>query len=432
MLRRGSIALAASLLAHLTLVVVLLARGLGTWSGPVDVELTGVHLEEIKDLPLGAPPAGDRPAAPEKPRKPRARPRPADEATVATPSEVDERNGAAAMNDDSAPAPTSDLGAYGPTGSRLTVLLRLDRLRGTDYAAPIDDLLMHLPDRRYLLQGTGLELFTDFDALLIATPNPRDPTVTFVVARHHVEEDALRAALSRGARASDRPLTWRTQHGRPVGERRFRKAQAEARDPETVEARDDRLIVLAAPRLAVVTPRAYLDLMFKPASGADGGAPDAAPGEEETTARGAGAWAALLNRISADEGLMPPDGVVLIRAVDMFKPAGTPRDASPTLYGMEVPSEVNGFVALDDAPALDITARFKAEAPARHWEVEWPGLQRKLRSNPLVMLSGFSGVVARATVVRNENAVRLRIGVSRDEALRLLTLAVQLLTNRGL
>ena len=50
------------------------------------------------------------------------------------------------------------------------MLLRLDRMRGTDYAAPVDDLLMHLPDCRALLQGTGLELFTDFDALLIATP----------------------------------------------------------------------------------------------------------------------------------------------------------------------------------------------------------------------------------------------------------------------
>jgi hypothetical protein len=294
---------------------------------------------------------------------------------------------------------------------------------------------MHLPDRRALLQGTGLELFTDFDALLVATPNPRDPMVTFVVARHHLEEAALRAALTKGARAGDRPLTWRTQYGRLVGERRLRKGGADDDEPAArgFEARDDRLVVLAAPRLAVVTPRAYLDLMFKPAAVPDGGAADAGPGsEDEATGRRAGAWASLLNRIAADEGLMPPDGVVLIRAVDMFKPAGTSADASPVLYGMEVPPEVKGFIALEDAPVLDITGTFKTEAPARHWETEWPALQRKLRANPLVMLSGFSGVVARATLAREGNAVRLRLGVTRDETLRLLTLAVQILTSRGM
>ncbi len=446
MLRRGSLGLALSLLAHLALVVILLVRGGGGFSGPIDIEMTGgVHLEEVKDVPLGAPQPGDK--GQEKARKARTRaPRvAADEGTLGTRPDDQDRKGAAATEDDSAPAPTSDLGAYGPTGSRLTVLLRLDRLRGTDYAAPIDDLLMHLPDRRFLLQGTGLELFTDFDALLVATPNPRDPTVTFVVARHHLEEEALRAALNRGARAGERPLTWRVQYGRPVGQRRVRKVEPDATLPPGLDARDDRLVVLAAPKLAVVTPRAYLDLMFKPSPAPNGpgeAAPggvrpavnEAAPGSEDPqSSQRAGVWANLLTRISADEGLMPPDGVVLIRAVDMWKPAGTPGDASPVLYGMEIPQEVKGFIAVEDAaPVLDITGTFKTEAPARHWETVWPGLQRKLRTNPFVMLSGFSGVVARATLVREGDAVRLRLGVSRDEALRLLTFAVQMLTSRGM
>ena len=79
-----------------------------------------------------------------------------------------------------------------------------------------------------------------------------------------------------------------------------------------------------------------------------------------------------------------------------------------------------------------MSGTFKTEVPARHWEVEWPTLQRKLRTNPLVMLSGFSGVVARASLTREGNTVRLRLGVSRDEAVRLLTLAVQILTSRGM
>jgi hypothetical protein len=442
MLRRGGLGLALSLLAHVVLVLLLLARGMGGLTGPVDVELAG-GLTEVKDLPLGAPDPGDKPAA-EKARKARVRaPRvKEEEGTLGTRPDEEARKGTG-IEDDSAPAPTRDLAAYGPSGSRLTVLLRLDRLRGTEYAAPVDDLLMHLPDRRALLQGTGLELFTDFDALLIATPNPRDPAVTFVVARHHLEEEALRAALNRGARAADRPLTWRIQFGRPVGERRVRKtAPALSQDQDAqagtlrgLEARDDRLVVLAAPKLAVVTPRAYVDLMFKPRSLPDGAATSALPaGDEDGGAAPApsAVWANLLGRIAADEGLMPPDGVVLIRAVDMWKPAGVPGDAPPVLYGMAVPSEVNGVIGLEDGATVDLSGTFKTDAPARHWELEWPALQRKLRTNPLVMLSGFSGVVARASLAREGNTVRLRLGVSRDEAVRLLTLAVQILTSRGM
>jgi hypothetical protein len=76
--------------------------------------------------------------------------------------------------------------------------LRLDRLRGTDYAAPVDELLIRLPDRRDFVSGTGLDLFMDFDALLVATPNPLDPSVTFVAVRHHLDDAKVRAALEPG------------------------------------------------------------------------------------------------------------------------------------------------------------------------------------------------------------------------------------------
>ena len=88
-----------------------------------------------------------------------------------------------------------DLRNYGPEGSRLTALLRLDRLRassvGSSYLAAIDQLLVLLPDRRRLLDGTGLDLYRDFDALLIATPEPHNDKVTFLAARHRLKDATL-------------------------------------------------------------------------------------------------------------------------------------------------------------------------------------------------------------------------------------------------
>jgi len=425
MWRRWTWAVALSVLAHFALVGVVVGfgarHGLG---GRVDIEITGMRLDEIKDLPLGGPAGGgEAKGHARRHARNRAAPAPASGTLLSHADDREQAGAASAADDENAPAPTSDLNAYGPQGSRLTALLRLDRLRGSDYAAPVDALLMRLPDRRDLLEGTGLDLFDAFDALLIATPHPLDPSVTFLAARHHVDEVALRAALGRGARATDRVLTWRNEAGRPIGERHARRGAPAA----GLAARDDRIIILAAPGLAVVTPPAYRAMLLAPppapAVGADGGAgPDGGARGVETLG-----WAPLLSRIGAEEGLMPPDGDLMVSAVDIFKPTGDSGEGPRLLYGMEVPPSVSGVVGLDDSPFVDVEAEFKTEEPARHWESEWPNLIGKLRANPIVLLSGFSPLLSRATLTREGRIIRLHVSATRDETLRLLTFALHML-----
>jgi hypothetical protein len=425
MSRRWSLALGLSVLVHLALIG--LPLGLGAWrpSGPVDIELTGLKLDEVKDLPLGGPAGGKGTA--HAPR--RAHHRAPAEGTLAAKADERERPGrATSSEDDTAPAPSNDLSSYGPKGSRLTILLRLDRLRGSDYVAPVDALLQRLPDRRDLLEGTGLDLFESFDALLIATPHPLDPSVTFLAARHRLDDAALRAALNRGAKATDRVIAWRTQAGRPVGERRPRRGL-----PPGAASRDDRLIVLAAPGLAIVTPPAYRALLMAPRApapvpdggaapdGADGGAPDGG-------APGAAAWATMLDRIDAEEGLIPLDGVAMVSAVDIFKTSAHASGVPPVLYGMEVPSAVSAVIGLDDDGVfLDLDGQFPVEGQARHWEDEWPTIQHKLAANPIVLLTGFSPLVSHATLTRDGLSMRLHVSATHDEMQRLLALALRFL-----
>ena len=59
-------------------------------------------------------------------------------------------------------------------------------------------------------------------------------------------------------------------------------------------------------------------------------------------------------------------------------------------------------------------------------------LQRKLRTHPYAILTGFSSLVSRATLTREGNTVRLHLTVTHDETVRLLTLALQILASRGL
>ena len=309
------------------------------------------------------------------------------------------------------------------------MLLRLDRLRGTDFAAPVDALLARLPDRRDLLEGTDLDLFQAFDALLIATPHPLDPSVTFLAARHHLDDAGLRAALGRGAKATDRVLSWRTVGGRPVGERHPRRGLP----PGTPPSRDDRIIVLAAPGLAIVTPPSYRALLMAPHLPIDAGVPpdggvDGGGSGADAGAPGALDWTSMLWRISAEEGLMPPDGALMVSAVDIFKTAEGAGGPPPVLYGMEVPAAASAVVGFDDDNAfLDVEGTFVADGPAQHWETEWPALQHKLSTNPLVMLGGFSPLLSHATLTRDGHTVHVHLSATHEETLRLLTLALHMI-----
>src|SRR6185436_3777410 len=266
-MRRVSLALLVSLGVHVGIVVG--AFGISAWRGlsfARNVEVVPITLESVKELPLGPPPIGSKPptaVAIVPPRRPRVAPHKA--------GSLPTENRDAGAPPDARPAPEpkptreakpGDLQSYGPEGSRLTALLRLDRLRaspqGRAYIGPVDELLRLMPDRRRLLEGSGLDMYRDFDALLIATPNPFDDAVTFLAVRHNLTDLQLRAALDRGAVVAGRPIEWHEEAGRPVGVR-------------SGAGRDDRLFVLPQKGLAVIAPPAYAHLLLQRA-GADAGA----------------------------------------------------------------------------------------------------------------------------------------------------------------
>ncbi|HEY8922946.1 MAG TPA: hypothetical protein VIU64_01125, partial [Polyangia bacterium] len=402
------------------------------------------------------PPAANAEPGPERPRRREPKARPAED-TVAPeePSPVPP------------PRPQS-VRSYGPAGSRVTALLRVDRLRGTPYASSVDALLLRLPDRRDLLEGTSLDLYRDVDALLIATPNPLDPAVTFLAVRHRLTDGALREALERGARATGRTLKWRTERGRPFAERL--RAAATPGGASDWRGRDERLILLPAPKLAVVTPPAYRSLILRggaaarPARRDRGAGPGAAGGREGAGAGGtsgeaggaggagpaegsaSGArdehanWAALVRRIDAEDSIMPPDAVVMLSAEDIF---GAPRargggravaatrgsvdddgggQARGAILGLPAPRLLTATLGISPEPFSNADLTFFDESDATRWEAAWPDLRQKLRSNPLVVLTGFSGLLGRITLERAGAVLHVHVQATEMELVRLLQL----------
>ena len=65
---------------------------------------------------------------------------------------------------------------------------------------------------------------------------------------------------------------------------------------------------------------------------------------------------------------------------------------------------------------------FFEESDAARWEGAWPDLRQKLRSNPLVVLTGFSGLLGRITLEREGPVLHVHIQATEMELVRLLQL----------
>jgi hypothetical protein len=465
-MRRILLAFTLSLAVHAALVVSAVA--LAAWRGFAlvpPVRLAAIAID-VKELPLGggrstgAKSEDEGAAHPvRRPKAARARVSHASAVVALAPdggaADASAQAGQAAPDGgreaDSGRRRPGDLRNYGPEGSRLTALLRLDRLRASasksSTVAAIDQLLVLLPDRRRLLDGTGLDLYRDFDALLIATPEPRNDKVTFLAARHHLKDAALRAALDRGAAAGGYAIAWRSEDGRPVGVRRPRAAAAGESAGFNL---DDRILVLPQPFLAVMAPPAYAErLLGRPArkpAGAreatgdagmiDGGLADAgpeAPGKRPPRIT----WRELVARIDAEDSALPDDAVFMITAVNLLVLPG----ASPVVPGTRgvvdddvremgpygpTPQALTLVVGIDPAPYLELVGEFESESEARSGERKFPLWKRSLMLNPVLLLGGFAPLVDRAELSREEKTLFLRASTTAEELQRLLAVVTNL------
>ncbi|MFT3694515.1 MAG: hypothetical protein QM831_15310 [Kofleriaceae bacterium] len=117
-------------------------------------------------------------------------------------------------------APTSagtaaNLLAYFPPGHTISVLVRFDRLRGSEWAASAENLFHPMPDYQSLF-GTKTAGITDkLDMLVISTPRPREVTATTLVMQTHLSRAETRDLLAN----ADTPVAWSTVRGGALGKR---------------------------------------------------------------------------------------------------------------------------------------------------------------------------------------------------------------------
>ncbi|HET9988245.1 MAG TPA: hypothetical protein VFQ65_06990, partial [Kofleriaceae bacterium] len=131
-------------------------------------------------------------------------------------------SGIAGMDDQPAVkgAPTSagtaaNLLAYFPVGHTISVLVRFDRLRGSEWATAAEELFRPMPDYQGLFGSRTADIATKLDMLVISTPRPRDATATTLVMKTVLPRSSVRDLLAN----SGAPIAWSAARGGALGKR---------------------------------------------------------------------------------------------------------------------------------------------------------------------------------------------------------------------
>lgn len=109
----------------------------------------------------------------------------------------------------------ANLLTFFPHGHVITVMIRLDRLRDTEWAERVDAILAPLPDYKSLVGDTNVRLTDIFDLLVVSSPAPEDAIATTLVAKSRLTGPELRDYIDQ----PDAPVAWSAVKGGALGKR---------------------------------------------------------------------------------------------------------------------------------------------------------------------------------------------------------------------
>jgi hypothetical protein len=151
-----------------------------------------------------APESGTTLPAQPKPHKPKPKPKPAPDAGVAHEVAEQPAHGAPASIGDGKAA----LSAFAPAGAQIALRLNLARVRDSELAPDVRDLLEAIPDWQLILGGSGLDPLHDLERLYIASPDLK--RANLVIAGQYTGDDDLpRRVVASLAEAHGTHATWR-------------------------------------------------------------------------------------------------------------------------------------------------------------------------------------------------------------------------------
>lgn len=301
-----------------------------------------------------------------------------------------------------------DMRSFAPGNSRLSALIRVDRVRDQPYEEVLRHILRNVPDYRLLLDIPEFDPVDDMDWFFMASPNPRYIQHTFLAVRHNLSTGRVRKLLDR---RYPEPPPWSTFRTFPV------------RDlvPKNPDYRDPRRILLTKQGMALVAKGELLAEIVEPL---DGNSPllypSGPPGGEQPS-RGAEAdrgnprQTALLEGLARIHQVAHEDDTVVLMSARGIKNARFPGvGALPPIESVRM------SVANPDQPTLELDLKFKDASGAESFRDQCPAMRDAIENAvPGSSFCGLSSLLERLECSVDDSFVTVSGDLPADQLARL-------------
>ena len=236
---------------------------------------------------------------------------------------------------------TTKVDELGPSNSNFYMLLNAKKVAGLPFADSVVEIMAPLPDFQLIIEGGGFHPLRDFNYLVIASPNLRDLTQTFLAVEYKLTQEEMIAGLDRAAALDGERIEWIEKDGRKMGN------PAPIDDPN--KDRDPRWFVFLDDKVAV-----YVREEFLPAIARD----------SDDGKKTAGNFVANLTKMKTFAAREPRAGLQLVLK-DIA--ASVKIKKSP----FEIPDSVELMAEAQASPELMIKTEFLDDVAAKRFENQW-------------------------------------------------------------
>jgi len=281
----------------------------------------------------------------------------------------------------------------GPANSNFFMLLNAKKTAGLPYAESIIEIMAALPDFQFVIDGGGFHPLRDFNYLVIASPDIRDVSQTFIAVEYKLTSEEVRAGLNRAAADREQSIEWEERGGftmgnpKPIG------------DPESDW--DPRWFVFLDNKVAVYVREEFL--------------PSIVDGPDDSKGKTSGNFVANLTkmrRFAARE----PKAAMQMQMKDIY--ASVRMKKTP----FTIPDAIEVMAEAAAGPEIVVKMGFLDKPAAEKFEGEWRELLPRFIDDkvPMLMRGMARGLYDQIDLARDNKGVTLRSEFSKTQATLIL------------
>jgi hypothetical protein len=272
----------------------------------------------------------------------------------------------------------------GPPNSTFHVLLSTRNVRKLPYKQLAMGVISALPDYAFLVTGGGFDPLKDFDHIVIASPDLRSVTQTFLAVDYKLPRETMKERIETACAAANETIEWIEEGGVLRG------------NPKPTKGRDfdPRWFVLPEDKVAFYLRKEFLPAVLQEETG-----------EEKTTAN----FISKMTKLKRYAQRIPTAGVQF-EAHDLHAALKRTRGSK-----FEIPDDVELTIEAQADPEVNIYLHFSSVVAAKEFMTWWEAGVRKAIDENFQLKLLVGGLIDTVEVTREGAQVQVWAELERKQ-----------------